>query len=97
MSFMQDKIYTLSDLGRQVKAVRQASDLGTVEIADRSGRSRDVLYRLEQGRDVSVSSLLALLQVLGHAIEIVPAGRPTLEEMRRRFAFDEEDEPGGGA
>ena len=31
------------------------------------------------------------------AIEIVPAGRPTLEEMRRRFAVDEEDEAGGGA
>lgn len=93
---MQDKIHTLRDLGQQLKAVRQASGLGTVEIADRSGRSRDVLYRLEQGRDVSVSSLLALLQVLGHAIEIVPAGQPTLEEMRRRFACDEDDAPGEG-
>lgn len=94
---MKDKICTLSDLGQQIKTLRQASDLGTVEIADRSGRSRDVLYRLEQGRDVSVSSLLALLQVLGHAIQIVPAGRPTLEEMRRRFAVEDEDDVRGGA
>ena len=80
-------------LSRQRARIAQTA----LEIADRSGRSRDVLYRLEQGRDVSVSSLLALLQVLGHAIEIVPAGRPTLAEMRRRFAFDEEDESEGGA
>jgi hypothetical protein len=42
---MQDKIYTLADLGQQIKAVRQASDLGTVQIADRSGRSKGVTCR----------------------------------------------------
>ena len=94
---MKDKIRTLGDLGQQVKALRQDASLGVVEIAERAGRSRDVLYRLEQGGDVSVSSLLVLLQVLGHTIEIVPAGRPTLEEMRRRFAVDEDDDDFGGA
>ena len=86
---MKDKIRTLRDLGRQVKELRVASPLGVVEIAEKSGRSRDVLNRLEKGADVSVSSLLALLQTLGHTIELVPLRRPTLQEMRRRFADDD--------
>lgn len=88
---MKDKIRTLSDLGMQVKALRTASSLGVVEIAQKSGRSRDVLNRLEKGTDVSASSLLDLLHALGHTIEIVPLGRPSLQEMRRRFALDDDD------
>jgi transcriptional regulator with XRE-family HTH domain len=89
---MKDKLRTLSDIGSAVERLRNDSLLSTVEIAKRSGRSRDVLHRLERGQDVSLSSLVAILRVLGHAIEIVPAGRPTLDEMSRRFAADESDD-----
>lgn len=88
---MKDRIRTLTDVGNQVKALRAESGLGVVEIAQKSGRSRDVLNRLEKGADISLSSLLALLQTLGHTIEIVPLGRPSLQEMRRRFAADADD------
>jgi len=92
---MKDIIRTPIDLGQQVKALRAESGLGVVEIARKSGRSRDVLNRLEKGADVSLSSLLDLLQTLGHTIAIVPLGRPSLQEMRRRFGADD-DEAGDG-
>lgn len=82
---MQDKIRTLSDLGRRVRAARKAAGVRTTDIAARSGRSRDVLHRLERGDDVSLSSLLSILSALGLALDLVPAGRPGLEEMSRRF------------
>jgi len=87
---MKDR--TLADIGERVHQLRKASPLSTVEIAARSGRSRDVLHRLERGEDVSLSSLLAILSVLGHAVEIVPGGPPSIEEMARRFARDDEAE-----
>jgi transcriptional regulator with XRE-family HTH domain len=94
---MKDKIRNLADLGSQLKALRLASGLGVVDIAQKSGRSRDVLNRLEKGGDASLSSVLALLQALGHTIEIVPLGRPSLQEMRRRFALDDDEEADGGS
>ena len=93
-----DKIRTLTDLGAQVKALRADSPLGVVEIAQKSGRSRTVLNRLERGQDVSLSSLMSILQVLGYTLQIVPSGRPTLQEMSRRFAQSDGngDEDDGG-
>jgi hypothetical protein len=43
-----------------------------------------VLNRLEKGRDVSLTSLLAILAAMDKTIEIVSLGLPTREEMRRR-------------
>jgi HTH-type transcriptional regulator/antitoxin HipB len=89
---MKDRLRTIGDIGLAVERLRKDSPLSTVEIAQRSGRSRDVLNRLERGQDVSLSSLVAILGALGHAIEIVPAGRPTLDEMARRFAAEPPDD-----
>ena len=79
-----DKIRLIADVGLQVRAIRQETKIRTTLIAEKSGRSRDVLNRLEKGRDVSLTSLLAILAVMDKTIEIVPLGRPTHEEMRRR-------------
>lgn len=88
---MKDKIRTLADLGAQVRELRKASRMRTTDIAVKAGRSRDVLNRLERGEDVSLSSLLAILAAMGHVLDIVPAGPPTLAEMARRFATGDED------
>lgn len=88
---MKDKLRTLSDIGTKVREARKNAKLTTVEVAAVSSRSRDVLNRLERGEDVSLSSLLAILAAIGHAIEIVPAGAPTLAEMARRFAKDQDE------
>jgi HTH-type transcriptional regulator / antitoxin HipB len=89
---MKDNI-TLADLGTAVRAARLHSAKTTTEIAAASGRSRDVLHRLERGQDVSVSSLLNILSAIGYSLSLQRAGRPTLAQMRERFAdLDKEEE-----
>lgn len=85
-----DKLRTQSDVGSAVRTIRKASSLSTSEIAERSGRSRDVLNRLEKGSDVSLSSFMAILGTLGYGITLARLGRPTLAEMQERFQSDEE-------
>jgi HTH-type transcriptional regulator / antitoxin HipB len=93
MSGMQD-IQTLAELGQAVRNARLAARLSTVEVARNSGRSRDVLHRLESGHDVSASSLLAILAAIGRRIELSSVTRPTLSDMQRRFAhLQDEIEP----
>jgi HTH-type transcriptional regulator/antitoxin HipB len=89
---MKDRLRTLSDIGTAIREARKSAQLTTVDVAAKSGRSRDILNRLERGEDVSLSSLLAILAAIGHSIEIVPTGPPTLAEMARRFAQGQDDE-----
>ncbi|MEO7640518.1 MAG: helix-turn-helix transcriptional regulator [Ramlibacter sp.] len=88
-----DKIKTLPQLGSAFRKMRIDAGLKPGKIAEHAGRSRDILHRLESGRDVSVSALLDLLRASGHAIQIVPAGLPTMEQMRTLFAEDSDDAP----
>jgi HTH-type transcriptional regulator / antitoxin HipB len=90
MSGMQD-IQTLAELGQTIREMRLAARLSTVEVARDSGRSRDVLHRLENGHDVSASSLLAILAAIGRRIELAALTRPTLDDMQRRFAHLQDD------
>lgn len=92
MSYMKDKLRTPLDLGFALKALRLERKLKAVAIAGHSGRSRDVLNRLEKGRDVTVHSLFDILRAMGLCVRIENAGMPTLEEMQLRFAEDDHDE-----
>ncbi len=92
MSFMQDIIRNPNDLGSAVEAARKASHLTAVELAERAGRARSLLYRLERGEDVTVASLLDLLRAMGLTIRLEPLALPSLAEVRRRFAPDGESE-----
>jgi HTH-type transcriptional regulator/antitoxin HipB len=60
------------------------------ELAERAGRVREVIYRLESGQDVTVSSLFAVLGALRMVMRIEPAGLPTAEEVARRFLDDDD-------
>lgn len=91
MSFMKDIIRTQQDLGSTLRALRKTDHLRAVAVAQHAGVSRDVLHRLEKGGDVTVSSLLAVLSAMGYVLRLEKAGLPTLEEMRQRFAQDEEE------
>jgi transcriptional regulator with XRE-family HTH domain len=82
---MSVTLRTPADLGRALRDLREQRKLTTVELARRSGRSRDLIYRMESGRDVSSSALFDILRALDSSIEIRPAGLPTLQEMRERF------------
>ena len=89
---MKDNIRLPIDLGQAIKAARQAARLKTTDIAKASGRSRDILNRLERGQDVTVASLLDILASMGLSLRLERSGLPTLQEMQQRFATDENDD-----
>lgn len=92
MSFMQDILKLPAELGAAVRAARKASGLTATAIAERSGRARNVLYRLEAGGEVSVGSLLDILRVLNLGLRLEPLAPPTLDEVRQRFGADDDDD-----
>ena len=93
MSSMKDIIRLPKDLGDAVKSARQELEIKTTDIARHSGRSRNILNRLERGEDVNVSSLMDILAAMGLVLRIERAGLPTLEEMTARFAdLDADDD-----
>ena len=97
MSVVQDIIRLPADLGQAIQAARKAARLKTTDIAKASGRSRDVLNRLERGQDVTVASLLDILASMGLALRLERSGLPTLHEMQHRFAADDDSGAHGAA
>ena len=97
MSCMKDIIRLPTDLGQAIKQARKGSHLKAVDIARVSGRSRDVLNRLERGEDVTVASLMDILRAMGLVIRLERAGLPTLDEMKARFADDDGNDGDGDA
>ncbi|MEW6704123.1 MAG: helix-turn-helix transcriptional regulator [Pseudomonadota bacterium] len=92
---MKDIIRLPQDLGKAIHQARKAAHLKATTIAERSGRSRNVLYRLERGEDVTVASLLDILRAMGLTLRLERLGMPTLEEVQQRFAADDDDEHEG--
>lgn len=93
-------IRTPQDLGQAVRAHRKAQRLKATALAERSGRARNVLYRLETGQDITVASLFDLLRAMNLTVRLEPLGPPTLADMRRRFGDDDDEgegDPDGGA
>lgn len=89
---MNDEIRLPADLGPALKAARLNAGMSIKELAEQSGRVRDVIYRLEAGKDTSLTSLFAVLAVLKLTMRLEPAGRPTLSQVQARFGLDNEDE-----
>ncbi len=90
---MNDNIRLACDLGAALKTQRQAAGLSVTDVASRAGKVRDVIYRLENGEDTTVSSLMAVLAALGLSLHLDKAGLPSLEDVQARFgAVDEDDD-----
>ena len=87
------KIRLPADLGNAIALHRRHNKLSAVAIARKAGRSRTVLHNLERGGDVTVASLFEILRAMGLCLSLQKSGMPTLDEMQRRFA-DEDDEKG---
>lgn len=83
-----DTIRLPTDLGLAIRAHRKQQRLSATAVANHSGRSRDILHRLERGDDVTVSALMDILRAMGASLVLQSAGMPTLDEMRRRFDED---------
>lgn len=85
---------SLQELGALVSAHRRERKLTQQAVAEAAGIGRSTLNQLERGTaNVSVSSLMRVLEVLGAALFIEEASaRPTLRQLRReqeRPATDE--------
>ncbi|MBV5274166.1 MAG: helix-turn-helix domain-containing protein [Lamprocystis purpurea] len=89
---MTDRIRLPDELGAQIRARRQALGLSKTDLAQRAGKVREVIYRLESGEDITLSSLMAVLAALGLAMRLEKAGLPTMQEVADRFRLDEDDE-----
>ena len=70
MLAMTDIIRLPDELGDLLKKRREALRLNKKQLAERAGKVREVVYRLEAGEEVTVSSLLAVLAALGLALRI---------------------------
>ncbi len=83
-------IRTLTDLGDAVRGARREQGMKAVQVAAQSGRSRDLLHRLETGGEITTGALLDVLRSMGYTLRLERLGLPTLDEMRQRFADDDE-------
>jgi transcriptional regulator with XRE-family HTH domain len=92
MLIIMDKIRLPADLGNAIAQYRHDNKLSAVAVSAKAGRSRTVLHKLERGDDVTVSSLFEILRAMGLCLSIQKAGMPTLEEMQRRFAAEDDED-----
>lgn len=92
MFTIMDKIRLPSDLGTAIVKYREDNKLSAVAVSAKAGRSRTVLHKLERGEDVTVASLFDILRALGLCLSLERAGMPTLDEMQRRFAIEDDDD-----
>lgn len=81
-----------AELSAQVVARREQLGITKKGLADRAGKVREVIYRIEDGQDVTVSSLVDVLRVLGLKLALVPAGIPSIEDVAKAFNEDEDDD-----
>ena len=92
MQVMADNLRLPDELGRQLLERRKALGLSKSVLAQRAGKVREVVYRLEAGDDSTVSSLLAVLGALGLALRLEPVGLPSAQEVARRFQMDDDQD-----
>ena len=90
MQAMTDNIRLPDELGRQLHEHREALGLSKSKLAQKAGKVREVVYRLEAGEDSTVSSLLAVLGAMGLAMQLVRVGLPSAKEVAKRFREDDE-------
>ena len=90
MQAMTDNIRLPDELGQQLQARRKALGMSKSALADRAGKVREVIYRLEAGEESTVSSLFAVMGALGLVMRVEHAGLPTASEVAARFMEDDD-------
>ncbi len=88
---MADNIRLPDELGRQLRARREALGLSKSALAEKAGKVREVVYRLEAGEDTTVSSLLAVIGALGLVLRLERAGLPSASEVAARFREEDDN------
>lgn len=71
-------IYDISDLGRLIRERRESVGLTATQAAKLAGVSRRLLIELERGkrRNVGMSAVFRILELLGLSMEVAPRGLP---------------------
>ena len=87
---MTDTVRLPDELGRQLREHRESLGMTKAELAEKAGKVREVIYRLEAGADTTVSSLMAVLGALGLAMRLERVGLPSAKEVARRFQEDDD-------
>ncbi len=77
----------LTRLGHSLKSMRKARGLTQASVAQLAHVPRLKVIQTERGDpSVSISAYAEIARALGGELAIVPARRPTLEEVRELFA-----------
>ncbi len=87
---MTDMIRLPDELGKRLRERRESLGMSKSALADKAGKVREVVYRLEAGEDTTVSSLLAVTGALGLVIRLEPAGLPSAAEVAARFMQEDD-------
>lgn len=81
----------LARLGQTIRDMRQHRGLTQQAVASLAGVPRRKVIEVEQGSPrVAVGTYAKVGRALGGELSMVPAGRPTLEEVTELFADDDE-------
>ena len=87
---MTGNIRLPDDLGQLLRARREELGLSKSALADKAGKVREVIYRLEAGEEATVSSLLAVAAALGLSLRRERTGLPSASEVSARFQDDDD-------
>lgn len=81
-----DALLLIERLGNQIEHMRKARGLTLIEMAARAGVTRQKLSEIEKGKPtVSILLVAKVLASLNAELDVIPARRPTLEELREVF------------
>ena len=86
---MGDFESTVVALGAKLKEMRQGRGLRLVDVAAMAGIPRLKVIHIEAGRPgVAIASYARVAAALGAQLQVVPARRPTLEEIESLIGGD---------
>jgi len=83
-----DYLADLADMGKKIRAIRKSYRETQVALAERAGIRRQTLSDLENGKNASLQTLLAVLTALKRRLAIVDE-RPNLDNLAEIFSDDE--------
>lgn len=83
-------LLSLARLGQTIRNMRQHRGLTQQEVASRAGVPRRKVIEVEQGSPrVAIEAYAKVAHALDGELSVIPARRPTLEEVREIFTDED--------
>lgn len=70
---------------QRLRANPKGGKITAQNLAELAGVSRDTIFRIERGEDVSFSTAMTVLRVFGLGLSAAPVNWPTLETAQNYF------------